>query len=450
MNALIAATELGARLPLWSALPFVGLLLSIALVPLVAPHAWHRHYGKIALAWALLLGVPFVVAYGGTAVHAILHAIVADYVPFLVLVGGLYAISGGIVLRGSFRGTPLGNSALLLAGTALASLIGTTGAAMVLIRPLLRANRGRRRRTHVIVFFIILVANVGGCLTPLGDPPLFLGFLHGVPFTWTLHLAPHLLLCVALLLPVFFVIDTRAWRDEAVRVASPAPLRVDGLLNVALLGVTLGAVLMSGLWHPAPLHVAGLDLGPQNLLRDLVIAAAAAVSLARTPRALRRENEFSWGPIREVALVFAGIFVTIVPALELLRAGADGPLAPLVDALRGERSYFWLTGVLSSFLDNAPTYLAFFNTALGSYSPGMAERDAVNALIATHHGILSAISAGAVFMGCNTYIGNAPNFMVKAIAEEAGVPMPSFLGYIGRWTVPVLVPVFVILSLVMW
>ena len=441
---------LGEVLPLWSTIPFAGILLSIAIFPLVAPHFWHRHYPKIAAAWALALAVPFVGAYGGRALHEIAHIYVIDYVPFLILLFGLFTVSGGLVLRGSLRGTPAVNTGMLLAGTLLASWIGTTGAAMVLIRPLLRANAQRRHKVHTLVFFIFLVANVGGSLTPLGDPPLFLGFLHGVPFFWTLHLLGPMGLTAGLMLAVYYAIERRRYRQEgALPPADGArvPLALAGAHNLLFLAGILGAVLMSGFWKDAgTIRLLGVEVGIQNLARDLLILLMALLSLVTTKKALRRENEFSWGPIREVAYLFAGIFMTIIPALEILHAGERGALAFLIQEVTRPARYFWAAGTLSSFLDNAPTYLTFLATALGRFYPGVPEAQAIHELIATHHVYLVAISAGAVFMGANTYIGNAPNFMVKSIAEEAGIEMPSFFGYILRWTLPVNVPIFLLVT----
>jgi Na+/H+ antiporter NhaD/arsenite permease-like protein len=360
-------------------------------------------------------------------------------------------VAGGIVVRGTLRGTPRTNVALLGVGTLVGSWIGTTGASMLLVRPLLRANSGRRHRAHLVVFFIFLVSNVGGVLTPLGDPPLFLGFLHGVPFFWTLHLLPHLLVVTACLLAVFWVVDRRHWAREAAPGAAPAaapePLRLAGLVNLALLGGVVAAVLFSGVVHLPPVLVAGISVPGQNLLRDLALVGLGLLSLRWTPRALRVENRFGWGPIREVAWLFAGIFVTIVPALAILRAGAHGPLGALVGAVQEPRQFFWMTGALSSFLDNAPTYLTFLETALGRFHAGVPPHEAVHRLIDGQAEVLAAISAGAVFMGANTYIGNAPNFMVRSIAEEDGVAMPSFFGYLLRWAVPILLPVFGLVTL---
>jgi Na+/H+ antiporter NhaD/arsenite permease-like protein len=445
--------ELGAALPAWSVLPFVGILLSIALVPLAAPHVWHHHYPKVALVWGLLLAVPFVWVYRGAAVHEILHVGIADYLPFIILLSTLFTIGGGIYVRGALRGTPWVNGGILLAGTLLASLVGTTGAAMLLIRPLLRANAHRRRRSHSVVFFIFLVANIGGALTPLGDPPLFLGFLRGVPFFWTLSLVEEMLLVAGLVLAVYVAWDAWLWKKEAPEVRQqPAGharhgetgrLRIEGGHNAIFLAGVLLAVVVSGVWHPGEVSVLGIRQGIQNLARDAFSIVMLAASWLTTSKAVRKANGFSWGPIQEVAILFAAIFATIIPALAILKAGEHGALAGLIRGVRTPAEFFWATGILSSFLDNAPTYLTFLSTALGRLYPEMAEREAILRLIAEHGAFLQAIATGAVFMGANTYLGNAPNFMVKAIAEEAGVEMPSFLGFL-KYSVLVLVPVFLL------
>ena len=440
---------LGEVLPLWSALPFIGMLLSIALAPTLAPRFWHHNYPKVALFWALSFIAPFVALFRGHALHEVVHIFVVDYVPFLVILIGLYSVTGGIVIRGRLAGTPLVNCGFLLVGAALASWIGTTGASALLIRPLLRANELRRNRAHVVVFFIFLVANIGGCLTPLGDPPLFLGFLRGVPFFWTLRLLPELLVVGGLVLATFFVVDSVMHRREIARGAiahvpstEPRGLEIDGVWNFALLAGIVVAVLGSGLWTSGSLDLAGIHVDISGLIRDAVILGLAAVSMTLTPKARRTENNFSWEPVREVAILFAGIFATIIPALAMLNAGEKGAFGPLVGLASTPARMFWLTGILSSFLDNAPTYLAFFTLGLGRSYAELDPSAGVARLIVERVPELAAISAGAVFMGACTYIGNAPNFMVKSIAEESGVEMPSFFGYIFKWTLPVLVPAF--------
>jgi Na+/H+ antiporter NhaD/arsenite permease-like protein len=444
---------IGATLPLSWMLPFAGILLSIAFAPLLAPHLWHRHYPKIAAFWALVFAVPFVAGHGEVAWHALLHAALGDYLPFVILLWGLYTVAGGVVIGGSLRATPARNTGMLLLGAGLASLAGTTGASMLLIRPLLRSNAGRKHRVHVVVFFIFLVSNIGGALTPLGDPPLFLGFLHGVPFLWTLHLWPHLLMATAFLLALFYFIDRRCDRTqsaggtpaEAPR-ATPDPIRLEGGINGAILLGILGAVLLSGVWHPGTVRILGIDAGIESLARDASILALGALSLAVTPRRLRIANGFSWGPMREVAILFAAIFATIIPAVLILKAGEAGAAAPLVRGVREPWQLFWATGGLSSFLDNAPAYMTFLNSLLGRFHAGLPEPASVLRLAAEQRLHLEAVAVGAVFMGANTYIGNAPNLMVKAIAEEAGVGMPSFFGYLLRWSVPILLPLFLLIG----
>ncbi|MFN2371807.1 MAG: sodium:proton antiporter [Candidatus Krumholzibacteriia bacterium] len=449
-------------LPLWTAIPFVGILLSIALGPLVAPHFWHRHFPKVSAFWALIFALPFLVWNPAEAVQEILHIYLVDYFPFIILLWGLFTISGGIYVGGALKGKPVVNLVLLLIGTFLASLIGTTGAAMVLVRPLLRANAWRRNKTHLVIFFIFLVANIGGSLTPLGDPPLFLGFLHGVPFFWvTTGLLPHMLLTVAVVMVVFFLVDTRFYRREKGKptASGEGGIRIEGAHNLLFLFGVMGAVIMSGsLRLPAvPVYSGGSHLIAvplQNWLKDAIIILMGILSLRTTSRALRERNGFSWFPIKEVAYLFAGIFMTIIPALAILKAGGDGALAGLTNAVHGPVRYFWATGILSAFLDNAPTYLTFFNSALGSLGvteamvPGMLGYKEAALVNPEFIHDLQAISCGAVFMGAMTYIGNAPNFMVKSIAEEAGIPMPSFFGFMLKWSIPVLLPVFVVVTLV--
>jgi Na+/H+ antiporter NhaD/arsenite permease-like protein len=440
--------SLGTRLPAWSALPFLGILLSIALFPLVAPKVWHHHYPKIALLWGLLLAGPFLWVFRGAAAHELLHAGVAEYLSFVVLLSALFTIGGGIHLEGRLPGTPLSNAGLLALGTLLASLLGTTGAAMILVRPLLAANAGRRYRAHTVVFFIFLVGNLGGALTPLGDPPLFLGFLTGVPFFWTLLLAPEMLFVAGLVLLVYFGLDSLLFRREAAAVRqrppAPEPLRVQGAHNFLYLLGVLAAVILSGLWHPGEIDLLGIQEPIENLARDSVLVLLLLASWFTTAPRIRQANGYSWAPIKEVAILFAAIFATLLPVLAILKSGERGALAPVLSAVHTPGQFFWATGLLSSLLDNAPTYLAFLSTALGRFFPGVPERTAVLRLIAEHPDFLRAIATGAVFMGANTYLGNAPNFMVKSIAEEAGIEMPSFLGYVGRYTLPILLPIFLL------
>lgn len=436
-----------STLSLWWGLPFAAMLLSIALLPLFAARLWHHHQGKIAALWAALFLVPYAVRFGLHATwDAMLHTALHEYLPFVILLTALYTVSGGIAVRGNLHGSPAQNTLLLAVGTVLASIMGTTGAAMLMVRPVIRANDARRHNAHVLVFFIFLVANAGGALTPLGDPPLFLGFLKGVDFFWTLRhmLAPTALLC-ALLLALFYLLDRWYWSREDERAPrDPTPdsaLGIVGAWNVLWLFAIVLAVLHSGIWKPqVTVSILGQQLELQNLVRDAALIGIALLSLATTPWQARHENQFTWAPMVEVAKLFAAIFLTIIPVIAILRAGTGGALAPLVrltsDAAGQpiHAAYFWLTGGLSAFLDNAPTYLVFFNLAGGDAARLMTEETT-----------LLAISAGAVYMGALTYIGNAPNFMVKAIAEHRGVRMPSFFGYIG-WSFAVLLPAFALLT----
>ncbi|MCP4692940.1 MAG: sodium:proton antiporter [Desulfobacterales bacterium] len=444
--------NLGEGLPLWSCIPFACMLLSIAMFPLLAPNFWHHHFGKVSAFWAACLALPFLYVHRGLALYEILHIILADYVPFIILLWSLYTISGGILLRGSLRGTPLVNTVMLIIGAALASWMGTTGAAMLMIRPFLRANDYRKNRTFMVVFFIFLVANVGGSLTPLGDPPLFLGFLHGVSFFWTFKLLPHMVLVAVILLVIYFVLDSYHYKKEGAKPPDEdevkEPLKLEGVYNFLFLGGVVGAVLMSGIVDWGDVNTLGVHRAVADWVRDGLLILMGVVSLIATPIKLREDNNFTWFPIIEVAYLFIGIFVTMIPCLLILKAGPKGELAFLVNAVREPYHYFWITGALSSFLDNAPTYLTFFNTALGSFYAGMTEAQAVPLLMTDSAIYLQAISAGAVFFGACSYIGNAPNFMVRSIAEEAGTPMPSFFGYILKFSLIFLVPCFVIVTLV--
>ena len=430
-------------------IPFACMLLSIAIMPLAIPHIWHHHFGKIAVFWGLAFLVPCFAVYGAqVAIYELLHALLLEYVPFIVLLFALFTVAGGVRLKGSLVGTPAVNTGLLAVGTILASWMGTTGAAMLLIRPLLRANAHRRYRVHSVVFFIFLVANIGGSLTPLGDPPLFLGFLKGVTFFWTTtNLFLKTLFMVVALLTIFYVVDKTLYKKEGSPVPAVDPdapkekLGLDGSINLFFLLLIVGAVLVSGLLQLGPaITIYGVTIEGQNLLQVISLLSIAGLSWAFTSKQCRELNEFSWAPIEEVAKLFLGIFVSMIPAIAILRAGTDGALAGVINMVFHEGQpvnamFFWLTGALSSFLDNAPTYLVFFNTAGGDAAHLMTDMAST----------LAAISAGAVFMGANTYIGNAPNFMVRSIAEERGVPMPSFFGYM-MWSVGILVPLFIILT----
>lgn len=437
----------GSQLGLVWIAPFAGLLLSIAFGPVAAPNFWHHHYGKITLFWGMAFLVPFLAFFGAAlTINELLHVLLREYLPFIILIASLFTIASGIFVGGNLHGSPAVNTGFLAAGTGLASLVGTTGASIILIRPLLRANDDRRHNAHTVVFFIFLVSNIGGSLTPLGDPPLLIGFLKGVDFFWPLRaMWLPLLVTSGALLAMFFVLDSYLYRTEGHLPRDPTPdrpVRVTGRINLVLLILIMGIVLMSGaLGDLGTIPVRNFDVPVSGLLRDVSIAGLAFVSLKVTPIGIREANRFSWEPMLEVAKLFGGIFVTIIPAIAILRAGEAGALAPLLGLITNPDNtpnnvmYFWLTGILSSFLDNAPTYLIFFNAAGGD----------AEVLQNTLPVTLLAISAGAVFMGANTYIGNAPNFMVKSIAERQNVRMPSFFGYM-LWSAGCLLPLFGLLT----
>ncbi|MFO0865315.1 MAG: sodium:proton antiporter [Gemmataceae bacterium] len=418
-------------LPFWTVMPFCGLLLSIALMPVLAEKLWHGNLRK--LLFSLLWSAPILAWFGWLHVQHHEHALeriqhsMIEYVEFMVLLTALYAIAGGIVLKGDIKATPTTNALILLFGAALANLVGTTGASMLLIRPFLRMNRLRTRRIHLPVFFIFLVSNLGGLLTPLGDPPLFLGFLKGVDFFWTLRLWPIWGTAVGIVLVVFWVWDSLAFRGEPpMDPTTPEPLSLHGHINFALLAGVIGVVLM------AAESIAGPYAIPRPWGSVGALAGLALASVLLTPKSLRRDNDFTWEAIVEVAVLFLGIFITMTPALDLLSANSESL------GITQPWQYFWFAGSLSSFLDNAPTYLVFASIAAGSET-------AIPTLQAGAPMLLTAVSAGAVLMGANTYIGNGPNFMVKAIADSMGYPTPSFFGYM-KYSMLILIPTFVIIT----
>jgi Na+/H+ antiporter NhaD/arsenite permease-like protein len=440
----------GAALGWPWALPFIGLILTIAIAPRLAPRLWHRHYGKLAFVWGTLAVVPLATTYDiATARAAFLHALFADYLSFIVLLFALYVVAGGILITGNLRGTPLVNTAILALGTLIASLVGTTGAAMILVRPLLRANAARLNNAHVIVFFTFLAANIGGALTPLGNPPLFVGFLNGIDFFWTAqHLLAPTALAAGLVLATFIAVDIWFYREDrrittVGEVLPPMRLGLRGSVNLLLIAGILAAILASAVWRPGVvITVSGTALELQNLLRNAVLLLFAVLSVVLTPNEHREANGFTWEPIIEVAILFGAIFACLIPVLAMLKAGPAGAFAWLLAATSPEGSpnetaYFWLSGGLSAFLDNAPTYLVFFTLAGGDPAELMTR------LAPT----LAAISMGATYMGALTYVGNAPNLMIRAIATERGIKMPGFLGYMA-WAAAVLIPVFVLVTLV--
>ncbi len=439
----------GTELSILWIIPFLGMLGSIAILPLIAARYWHHNFGKITFFWAFCFIIPFYLISGfSSTLYELLHVMLLEYLPFIILLLALFTISGGIRLTGRLVGTPQINALMLLIGTVLASWMGTTGAAMLMIRPLIRANANRKNKIHVIVFFIFLVANIGGSLTPLGDPPLFLGFLKGVSFFWTTKaMFLPMVFMVVVLLAVFLIVDIYYYRKEAVGSESiddseEEKIGLEGSINFIFLVGVIAAVLLSGFWKTEIVfNFYHVPVQLPNLIRDLLLLLFTLLSWLLTSKVIRKNNQFTWFPIQEVAKLFAGIFVTIIPTIAILKAGTEGALAKIVESVsvNGEpinKMYFWATGILSSFLDNAPTYLVFFNTAGGDADHLMGEL----------HTTLLAISAGAVFMGANSYIGNAPNFMVKSIAEERGIDMPSFFGYMFKYSIPILLPLYFLVT----
>ncbi len=409
------------ELPLITALPFVALLLVIALAPLIVPKWWHHNRNKALV--SLAISAPILLYLGSTAPE-LLNEKFHEYLSFIVVIAALYVIAGGIHVEGSLAGTPLVNTGVLGLGAVLANLLGTTGASVLLIRPLLRANKRRKRVAHVVIFFIFIVANCGGVLTPIGDPPLLLGYLKGVPFDWTLRLWPQWLMINGILLVVFNVWDRWALNGDEQELQSHEPLRITGGLEMLVLLGIIATILLAG--------------------SSLIILGLAVLGYFAGSGDRRTRNAFTFGPIIEVAVLFAAIFATMAPVLEMLNAWAQRPDFGLTRPAH----FFWASGALSSVLDNAPTYLAFVASAAGLQ--GVAPHGAYIGAMALNPEaakLLAAISTGAVFMGANTYIGNAPNFMVKAIAEENGVKMPSFFGYLG-YSMGILVPLFVAISLI--
>jgi Na+/H+ antiporter NhaD/arsenite permease-like protein len=439
-SVALAAGHEPLDLPVWSVIPFALLLLCIAVMPLAAEHFWHNDRNKGIVVAVLAVPVVAYLAYlqvttGQKSLYPLVHEL-GKYASFIILLGSLYTVAGGIVVRGDLQPTPLNNAAILLVGALLANVIGTTGSSVLMVRPFLRINAERTNRVHLPVFFIFLVSNLGGCLTPLGDPPLFMGYLNGVPFTWTLGLWPEYLVVVGLVLGVFIVWDALVLRREPPAPAQPtrmpAPIGLDGNINLLFLAGIMGAVLIESDWFPETLDRLWKLFGG-----ELVMLAMAGLSLYFTPRTLREANGFTWAPITEVAILFIGIFITMVPALQLLEA--NGSSLGLTEPWQ----FFWGTGLLSGVLDNAPTYLAFATTAAGSNDYSLLVENKVTGLDGPM--VLRAISCGAVFMGALTYIGNGPNFMVKSIAEQAGYRPPSFFGY-TIYAGMILLPVYVLVT----
>jgi Na+/H+ antiporter NhaD/arsenite permease-like protein len=432
----------------WTVIPFALLLLSIAVFPVAShslAHWWEHNINKLYVslglsALALLALIP------NGYFHNVEHQLVYDYIPFIILLTSLFYISGAIVLRGDIVPKPLNNLLFLLVGSSLASFIGTTGASMLLIRPLLKANEKRKHKVHTVVFFIFMVSNIGGSLTPLGDPPLFLGYLKGVPFEWTFKLIPEMITAIAILSVIYFIWDTNAYakEDASLKIAksNAEPLSLVGGLNFLwLLGIIFCAAFLNAKFIPKYLTFIQPDdhgsIGLWGFIREAGMLVFILLSKVTSDPKFREENKFTWHPIQEVAYLFIGIFITMVPALVLLQA--NGPA--IGEIVKEPWHFFWATGIFSSVLDNAPTYVVFLEMVQATKSID------IPTLIASNELFLKAIAVGAVFMGANTYIGNAPNFMVKSVAEETGVPMPSFGGYLV-YSLGILVPIFVVLTFI--
>lgn len=431
-------------------IPFIGMLLSIAIFPLIAGKWWEKKKQYIVILWSLLFLIPFAVKYSaGVMGETLLDIVLNDYMTFIILLFGLFCVSGNIAIKGNFSGAPKVNVILLLIGTLLSSWIGTTGASMIMIRPIMRANAWRKRKVQIIVFFIFLVSNIGGCLTPVGDPPLLMGFMRGVPFFWSLRLLPVFILNTAILLVVFFFLDRRAYRKDIAEGHAPeltaekTNVRIEGIHNIIFIVMIVVAVILSGALSSLPLFEKGvsltenINLSTASVIEVAIILLAAFLSMKTTKKDVHIENQFSWAAIQEVAILFIGIFITMEPALLFLEEHG----ASL--GLQHPWQMFWAAGALSSFLDNTPTYLVFLTTA-GTLGAATGITTSVGTIAPV---MLKAISCGAVCMGANTYIGNAPNFMVRSMAEEGGVRMPSFFGYMA-WSGSILIPVFFIDMLV--
>jgi len=429
-------------LPIYSVIPFVLILLAIAILPLVAEEWWENNNNKLTI--SAVLGIPILIYLYITGLsHEIVHVLVFEYIPFIALLWALFYISGGIVLRGDIEATPRNNSIFLIVGSLLASIIGTTGASMLLIRPLLNTNSERKHVVHTVIFFIFMVSNIGGSLTPIGDPPLFLGYLKGVPFTWTFRFVPEWAFAIGILLVLYFIIDTTYHKKESKKDIKEdkghiVPFSMAGSLNFLwLFGVVLSVAFINANYFPI------FKVYPyMGFIREAVMVLMVVGSMYTTPKEYKEENKFTMHPIQEVAYLFIGIFVTMIPALYLLKhhGGELGVNQPW--------QFFWATGGFSSFLDNAPTYVTFFSLIEGMLlSMGIEEVDLLQTMIGPQSHFLEAVSIGAVFMGANTYIGNAPNFMVKSIAEQSNVKMPSFVGYMG-YSAVILIPLFVLVTFI--
>jgi Na+/H+ antiporter NhaD/arsenite permease-like protein len=423
------------EIPLLSLLPFVLMLLSIAVFPLFLNHFWEKNKNKLYVAIALSIPVIIYLLINGFS-HQLIHAVVFDYVPFLVLLGALFSITGGIHLSGDIAAKPKVNTLFMVIGAVLASFMGTTGAAMLLIRPVIQTNKQRTFKVHTILFFTAIVANCGGLLTPLGDPPLFMMYLRGAPFTWFFQLVPEWFVTNLLLLIIYFFVDTYFYKKEpasaVVRdLTNVRPLKLEGKRNfIFLIGVVLAVAFIN------EQYFSFIKISPYfKFIREAVIVLMAYFSMILTPKLLRISNNFTWHPIEEVAYLFLGIFVTMVPALLYLEVNAKHL------GVQTAGQFYYYTGLLSSFLDNTPTAVTFHSLALGL---GITDGTLVAGIPEL---LLKAISTSAVFFGAMTYIGNGPNFMVKAVAEENNIKMPDFFSYMFKFSIIVLLPIFILVEL---
>ncbi len=434
-------------IPIWALIPFVLMLAMIAVGPLMFNHWWEHNKNKLIVSLALGIPMSIYLIYMGLT-HNLLHTVVFDYIPFIILIGSLFTITGGIHLSGDILAKPTTNVIFLALGAILASIMGTTGAAMLLIRPLIRTNSERKYRVHTILFFIAIVANAGGLLTPLGDPPLFLLYLRGASFTWFFHMLPEWAFVISILLIIFFVVDSYYYKKEpqtniVMDKAMKQPIKIHGKINfLFLIGVVLAVAFLNEQYLKFINHNA-IGSGTHayfymKYIREIGILLMAVLSILFTKQAYRNANKFTWDPIKEVAYLFLGIFITMVPALLFLSQNA----AEI--GITSAPQFYYAAGTLSSFLDNAPTAASFYELAVGlpQAAPGTPMMAGIPEIL------LTAISLGAVFFGAMTYIGNGPNFMVKAIADENGIKMPSFFGYIFKFTIIVLLPVYILTQLI--
>lgn len=428
------------------AVPFILSLLSIAFCPFIIKDIWEKHSFKILLIFPIILGIAITNVYGiSFCAHEFLHSILEHYIPLIVLLFALFTVTGGIVINIEKSVTPFFNAGMLFVASVLAGWIGTTGASMLFIRPLINLNKGRRNVTHIIIFFIFLVANIGGGFTPLGDPPLFMGFLEGVDFFWTLkNIGLHVLVSILVLTTVFFFIDYYLFNRENVNFGKSEhkkfSVKLDGLKNIPLLGLIIASVILSGIGEQKLIKFFGIDMSVQSIIRDLFLFGIGVYSLKTTSKEIHEKNNFNFIPLKEVAEIFIVIFLTLIPVSYILKEGANGAFSGFFNWVSSSNGIdatrcFFGTGSLSSFLDNAPTYLIFFNLSSGN----------ADILMNSLSNVLKAISLGSVFWGAVTYIGNAPNIMVRSIAEQEKIKMPSFLGYM-LWSFGILIPYFFLLS----